>query len=803
MERTPGGDVKRRNDLMNDNEMMWGLLLHLGSNLWNDNPDTPEGRARAPGKKFLIHEELYCEDSMWREATERMVRGGLNTVLVDLADGVVYPSHPEIAVKNAWTPEKLATELARMRAMGLEPLPKLNFSATHDAWLKDYSKMVSTPDYYRVCSDIIADTVEMFGRPRLLHLGYDEETDWHQALFQHMVIRRGELWWHDFLWFVREVESRGVRAWIWSDYIWKHEAEFLSRMPKSVLQSNWYYGLKFAGFTEKDANSAMYCRAYETLEKAGFDQVPTGYCHHPENFGLTVEHCRKVIAPERLKGFMQSTWDYTLESRRDRIAAAIDEVTAAKEKFYPRRAGRGRAAGSIVAGVKKLAVAACAAVLSLSAAADAKLVNGDSGCDQPGARMEEPCDIESALLRGEADRTVAFYRPGEDMVFTLKVTGVESRHFNRFFIDWRRSGDDGKSFAGRHPVKDGPLVIKTSLDKPGFVRILAYVVDENGQRLVKTGRNLREAKYVFFDGGAGVEPEKLDVCVPEPEDFDAFWARHRAELAKVPVRADLKEIPYGDKRVKVYAASIDCAGPRPATGYLTVPAKPGKYPIHLSLDGYGYHYTKWPRVVGGGDLLGFNLNAHGYEIGREDGYYTAFYEATKSNGMTYGFDPEENKDPETSYFSGMTYRLMRALQYLKSRPEWDGTNIVARGGSQGGLQTVWAAALDPDVTEARIGFPWLCDMSGKDLGGRIADSWRIHWSPGLGYYDPVNLARRIPRTCRVDIWRAGLGDYCCPPSGVAALYNAMKCPKKIRWVQGSTHNYEPPVPRQEFTLSED
>ena len=38
-------------------------------------------------------------------------------------------------------------ELDRMRALGLEPLPKLNFSTCHDAWLKDYHRMISTPQY--------------------------------------------------------------------------------------------------------------------------------------------------------------------------------------------------------------------------------------------------------------------------------------------------------------------------------------------------------------------------------------------------------------------------------------------------------------------------------------------------------------------------------------------------------------------------------------------------------------------------------------------------------------------------------
>jgi cephalosporin-C deacetylase-like acetyl esterase len=64
--------------------------------------------------------------------------------------------------------------------------------------------------------------------------------------------------------------------------------------------------------------------------------------------------------------------------------------------------------------------------------------------------------------------------------------------------------------------------------------------------------------------------------------------------------------------------------------------------------------------------------------------------------------------------------------------------------------------------------------------------------PALGYYDPVNMARLIPKTCKVSITTAGIGDYTCPPTGVAAFYNNLTSPKLIRWVQGATHGYRPP-----------
>ena len=61
-----------------------------------------------------------------------------------------FPSHPELAVKGSWSPERMQKELERLRGLGLEPIPKLNFSAMHDEWLGDYGRMLCTDEYYRV-----------------------------------------------------------------------------------------------------------------------------------------------------------------------------------------------------------------------------------------------------------------------------------------------------------------------------------------------------------------------------------------------------------------------------------------------------------------------------------------------------------------------------------------------------------------------------------------------------------------------------------------------------------------------------
>ena len=311
--------------------MIWSCLLHFGMNSWKDVPLTraPANAARA-FKVRCMADYLRTDISVWRQLTDRLAASGANMLIIDLAEGVYLPSHPELAVKGTWRVAQFQEELARLRGMGLEVIPKMNFSTCHDSWLKDYQRRVSTPEYYRVCADVIRDVLDIFSvngkRPRFFHLGYDEETAQHQKTFWLSIVRQGELWWHDFLWFVNQVESQGVRPWIWSDYCWHHKDEFLRRMPKSVLQSNWYYGAEF-DVTKLAPTVRARVQTYVDLANAGFDQVPTGANWQCDtNFAGTVAFCRAKCPPEHLKGFMMASWQRTIPEELEKGLAAIDQL---------------------------------------------------------------------------------------------------------------------------------------------------------------------------------------------------------------------------------------------------------------------------------------------------------------------------------------------------------------------------------------------------------------------------------------------------------------------------------------------
>ena len=301
---------------------IWGALLHMGTNMWSDIPVKKWG-AFKPEELHLVcaADHLRFDETVWRTLTGRMQGTGMNLVVIDLGEALQYQSHPELSVKGSWPIEKFRAELARLRAMGLEPIPKLNFSTAHDTWLKEYGRQVSTPVYYKVCADMVREVCAIFDKPRFFHLGYDEETAGHQSQYSYAVVRQGDLWWHDFLFFVKEVEAQGVRPWIWSDYYWNHPEEFLNRMPKSVLQSNWYYGESF------DPAKQKVVQAYLDIDKAGFDQVPTGSSWSNDvNFKGTVGFCKKSLAPERLKGFLMAPWFFTLSEWQEKNLQAIAQV---------------------------------------------------------------------------------------------------------------------------------------------------------------------------------------------------------------------------------------------------------------------------------------------------------------------------------------------------------------------------------------------------------------------------------------------------------------------------------------------
>ncbi len=311
---------------------IWANLLHLGTNMWSDRLNTPEHPCKTIPKNvkdtyaFGRTDVMRFDDRVWEDLTAKSASIGMNMIVIDLGEGLEYPSHPELAIRGSWSPDRLKRELARLRGLGLEPIPKMNFSCCHDAWLGEYRKMTSTSIYYRVCADLIRDALRLFESPRFIHLGMDEEVVELNKAYDYAHGRQGELWWHDLNFLVGEVEKHGSRAIVWSDGNWYMD-DFVARMPKSVVQSNWYYWKNVAEIEPKadlprpkdekrpryaGQNPTVELRTFLELDRAGFDQLPSATnWNSRENMYQVAEYCTRRINPDRLLGFLFETWERT------------------------------------------------------------------------------------------------------------------------------------------------------------------------------------------------------------------------------------------------------------------------------------------------------------------------------------------------------------------------------------------------------------------------------------------------------------------------------------------------------------
>ena len=318
-----------------ENKTIWACLCHLGYNMWADyeEKDGVKGFYYGVTTDITATPRLRFQQEAWDKIVPMVLDAGCNMIILDVGEGIRFDSCPELAAEDAWTKDQMKAELARLNALGIEVIPKLNFSACHDEWLGVYSRMLSTPAYYEVVKNVITECAELFNHPRFFHIGMDEETAEHQKKYNMAIIRQGDLWWHDFNYICDCVREAGCRPWMWADFIWNHEEEFLERMPKDVLMSNWYYG----DFPEDYTASNNYIKAYQTLAEHGFDQVPGGSNWSMRgNLQKTAEFSHRHYDDEHLLGFLQTIWFPSQTQYLHRYEGGLEDLRETKKLWENR-----------------------------------------------------------------------------------------------------------------------------------------------------------------------------------------------------------------------------------------------------------------------------------------------------------------------------------------------------------------------------------------------------------------------------------------------------------------------------------
>lgn len=323
-------------------------------------------------------------------------------------------------------------------------------------------------------------------------------------------------------------------------------------------------------------------------------------------------------------------------------------------------------------------------------------------------------------------------------------------------------------------LKNGKTELTGSMTVPGFYRLRVWAVVD-GRR---------------YEGlaTAGFEPDKIEPTVQDPPDFDAFWSDALTEARKQNLDAQITLMPErctADANVFHVSFQNEAPGSR-IYGILAVPKKPGKYPAILRVPGAGIRPYEGDVRNAGRGVITFEIGIHGIPVNLDPQVYSNLMAAALSS---YWETRMNNRD--AFYYKRVYLGCIRAVDFIFSMPEFNGTDIAVTGGSQGGALAIVTAGLDKRIRYLAPQYPALCDFSGylnKRAGGWPHYFRNREPRPGevetLNYYDVVNFARRVTVP---GYYTWGFNDITCPPTSMYSAYNVVSAPRELHLYQETGH----------------
>ena len=418
------------------------------------------------------------------------------------------------------------------------------------------------------------------------------------------------------------------------------------------------------------------------------------------------------------------------------------------------------------------------------------------GCVAVGVGMElEELDAAPFEIKAFANHEDGLYKAGEPIVFSVQLLdkGKAAAGYKLAYIlrDHDDLKEEGVITSAETPVE---LPAKT-MEAPGWLFIHFKLLDENDKEIKVKGKGPQGI-------GALIEPEKFVKGREEPSDFDAFWTAQKERLKAVPIK-ELERVKYESKDEKhkgfdIFDVKVTCVGDMPVSGYLTIPqgAAPKSLPAVVVYHGAGVR-SSVIRCMSGAICL--DVNAHGIINGQPQEFYTKL-----DKGELADYRHRGCMQRETVYYLGMYLRMLRALEYVRSLPAWNGKDLIVKGHSQGGAQAIAAAGLDPLVTLCLANAPGHADHASYVLNTpqstvgfpkhyKMEDPEEDHWrklSDSIVYYDTVHFAKRL----KCPTYMAeGFADATCIPPQVFAVYNNIPStlPKHIHTKPTGNHSTTP------------
>ena len=343
---------------------------------------------------------------------------------------------------------------------------------------------------------------------------------------------------------------------------------------------------------------------------------------------------------------------------------------------------------------------------------------------------------------------------------------------------------------GNDESKDTVILTRTCDGAPETIKLPKV---KNARAVGITARPVLEDKvatpkeYRTLPTGAKIEKYTGDPDWDRPGDFDAFWKRAKADLAKVPMNARVVEVPEKATATgRLFRVALDSTEGVTFICWLYVPKDTSrKYPAIQTMPGYGAAQNPNDLTAQGFVTLAVNPRGHGV---------SSEFWPLPNDHYAYHID-----NPDKYYYRNAYLDCLRALEFLRTRPEVDKKRIAVEGSSQGGAFALATASLDGNVAACGAYVPFLSDFPTAvrlSTGGALSvlrKSFESNTPEGkamrktLSYIDARFMAERIKCPTMICV---NLNDRICPPATAFANYNRLRKGLKKRMFVSPTLDHE-------------
>ena len=369
----------------------------------------------------------------------------------------------------------------------------------------------------------------------------------------------------------------------------------------------------------------------------------------------------------------------------------------------------------------------------------------------------------SAQLTIVPDRENATYTAGEQMHFVCN-THITGTYRYTIYLSVHTK-----------PIAEGNIYLEAGNEKK-----IPFKMEEPGHVYCKIKIWTHEAIT-----GVVFSPWEIKGSVDTPSDFNSFWASQRALLDNIPINAVVTPFDTSDYSIS-YKMRLDNIEGRKVWGYISVPNGPGPFAGIITMPPFGIIgdiVVPETTVAERGGAISITLSIHDDdpEVDSPDGYMPDNYWVKEENYYRYGL-----------------LGAVRAIDYLFTRPDFDGESVGITGVSQGGGLSIVMTGVDPRIKAMAFTVGTMCGHSefnyekASGLPYYLRDSKGVHGTvahenatiEATQYYDGIHCLKQFQGPVYGSI---SYLDTISPPGTVFAALNSLEQERVILHAKDLSH----------------